>query len=361
MRKLRIGQIAPLNLPIPPQRYGGTEKIIYLLCKELTKRGHEVFLFGSGDSKVNCHLIPVVEKGFWYLKPKGKNYYLPRYALAMVEIAKKIEDLKLDILHDHLGFWSFSFYGQKKKIPIVHTLHIPFKNESIIWAYDKLKAKLISISFSQRKPARHLNYVANIYHGIDVENFPFNEKPKNYFLWVGELSPRKGILEVIKLAKMAKIKLILIGRIPPPHQKTDYEFFLKYTKKELTDNRTIRYLGELTPENLKIFYKNAIAFLYPLQWEEPFGLTVIESMACGTPVVAFKRGAMPEIIKNGKTGFVISPSKNGKGNYNDFIGAIKNINKISRRDCRKWVEENFTVKKMVDEYEKTFLKILNQK
>ena len=359
MKKLRIGQIAPLNLPVPPKKYGGTEKIIYFLCEELTKKGHEVFLFGSGDSKVSCHLVPIVKKGLWYLKPKAKNYYPFRYAVAMVEIAKKVENLKLDILHDHLGFWSLTFYGQKN-IPIVHTLHVPFKNEGIIWAYGKLNAKLISVSFSQRKPAPNLNYVANIYNSIDVESFPFNEKPKDYFLWVGELSPRKGILEVIKLAKMARIKLILIGRIPPPQQKEDYEFFLKYVKKELTGNNMVKYLGELTSESLKTFYKNAIAFLYPLQWEEPFGLTVIESMACGTPVIAFKKGAMPEIIKNHKTGFVIKPSKNERINYNNFIYAIKNINKISRGNCRKWVEKNFTMERMVNDYEKIFYKIVSR-
>lgn len=230
---------------------------------------------------------------------KGEKFLL--YAIQMAFVAKKSRELKLDILHDHLGPWALTLYGQTK-IPIIHTLHVPFKNKDRIWAYKKLNSKLVSISFSQRKPAPNLNYVANIYNGIDVASSPLNLKPKNYFCWVGELSPRKGIYEVIKIAKMTKINLFLAGRIPPPQQKKDYLFFKKYIEKELNKGK-IKYLGELSEKGLKIVYKNAIAFLYPLQWEEPFGLTVIESMACGTPVIAFKRGSMLEVIKNKKTGF----------------------------------------------------------
>ena len=370
MRKLRIGQIAPLNLPVPPKKYGGTEKIIYWLCKELTKRGHKVTLFAAKDSKVSCNLCPIIKKSLWVSKIRESS---PYYAYEMAIIAKKAKELKLDILHDHLGPWSLSLYGQTN-VPIFHTLHVPFKNKDRIWAYQKLNSKLVSISFAQRKPAPNLNYVANVYNGIDVENFPFNDRPKDYFLWVGELSPRKGILEVIKIAKKTKINLILIGRIPSPKQKIDFSFFQKYVKKELNRGK-IKYLGEMGPERLKKFYKNAIAFLYPLQWEEPFGLTIIESMACGTPVIAFKRGSMEEIIKDKKTGFLIpsftetsaevekkesSSTKAKRVNYEEFIEAIKKVNKISREDCRKWVEERFDKERMVSDYEKLYYRILEK-
>jgi len=355
MKKLRIGQISPLNLPIPPKKYGGAERIIYFLCEELKKSGHEVFLFGTKNSKVNCHLLPILEKGLWETKPRD---YAPYYAFQMAFVAKKSRELKLDILHDHLGPWALTLYGQTK-IPIIHTLHVPFKNKDRIWAYKKLNSKLVSISFSQRKPAPNLNYVANIYNGIDVASSPLNLKPKNYFCWVGELSPRKGIYEVIKIAKMTKINLFLAGRIPPPQQKKDYLFFKKYIEKELNKGK-IKYLGELSEKGLKIVYKNAIAFLYPLQWEEPFGLTVIESMACGTPVIAFKRGSMLEVIKNKKTGFLVSPFKRNKVNYEDFLYAIKKIDQVSRKDCREWVKENFDKEKMVENYEKLYYRILKK-
>lgn len=370
MKKLRIGQISPLNLPIPPKKYGGTERIIHLLSQELTKRGHEVFLFASGNSKIDYHLLPVTKKGLWEIKPKD---YSPYYAFQMAFVAKKCRELKLDILHDHLGPWALTLYGQTE-VPIIHTLHVPFKNKDRIWAYKKLKAKLVSISFAQRKPAKDLKYVANIYNGIDVNSFPFNLKPKNYFCWVGELSPRKGIYEVIQIAKTTKINLVLAGRIPPPRQKKDYFFFKKHIEKKLNQGN-IKYVGEVNENKLKNIYKNAIAFLYPLQWEEPFGLTIIESMACGTPVVAFKRGSIGEVIKNKKTGFVIPPfteasaevekkesssTKAKRVNYEEFIEAIKKVNKISREDCRKWVEERFDKERMVSDYEKLYYRILEK-
>lgn len=353
MKKLRIGQIGPLNIPIPPKAYGGTEKIIYWLCEELTKRGHSVFLFAAKDSKTNAHLCPIIKRSLWAFKHKEST---PYYAYEMAVIAKKTKELKLDILHDHLGPWSLTLYGQVN-VPIIHTLHVPFKNKDRIWAYKKLNAKLVSISNAQRKPAPFLNYVATVYNGIYIERFPFNNKPGNHFIWAGELSPRKGILEVIQIAKLAKIKLIIAGRIPPPNQRRDNMFFKKYIKKELNKNN-IRYIGEVRKEIIGKYYKTARAFLYPLQWEEPFGLTMIESMACGTPVIAFDRGSVREVVKNGKTGFVIKPFKNRKPNYKDFIEAIKKVDQIDRRECRKWVKERFTVEKMVNNYEKLYLKIL---
>jgi glycosyltransferase involved in cell wall biosynthesis len=244
------------------------------------------------------------------------------------------------------------------KIPILHTLHVPFQErEDRIFVYEKLKAKLVSISFAQRRPAPDLNYVANIYNGIDISKFPFSKKPKDYFIWVGELSKRKGILEVIEIAKRAKINLYLAGRIPPPKQFEDYQFFKKFVEKKLNKGK-IRYLGELSQRKLSFYYRKAIAFLYPLQWEEPFGLTMVESMACGTPVIAFKRGSVPEVIKDKLTGFVIEPFKKGKQNFEDFISAIENISTIKRENCRGWVEKKFTKERMAREYEKVYYKIL---
>lgn len=356
MKKLRIGQISPLNLTIPPKKYGGTEKIIYFLCEELTKKGHEVFLFSTGESKVSCHLCPVIKKGLWLKKTKETS---PYYAYEMAYVAKKTRELKLDVLHDHLGPWALALYGQTQ-IPIIHTLHVPFQNKDRIWAYDKLKSNLVSISFAQRKPAPKLNYAANIYNGIDIENYPFCGTPQDYYLWVGELSPRKGIYEVIKIAKMKKSKLILIGRIPPEKQKEDNTFFEKYIKKELNKNGII-YLGEKSGQALKKYYKNAKAFLFPLQWEEPFGLIMTEAMACGTPVIAFGRGSVSEVVKNNETGFVVDPfDKKRKTNISGFIAAMAQVGKIDRRVCRKWVLDNFTTNKMTEEYEKLYYKIINK-
>lgn len=355
MKKLRIGQISPLNLPIPPKKYGGTEKIVYWLCNGLTEKKHKVFLFGSEDCETKAKLIPIIPKSLW----KTKNIdSTPCYAYAMAMIARKAKQLKLDALHDHLGPWSLPLYGQRE-IPIVHTLHVPL-DKSRIWAYRNLKAKLISISDNQRKLAPDLNYVATIYNGIDIENFPFNDKPGDHFMWGGELSPRKGILEVIEIAKRTKIKLIIVGRIPPPRQERDHLFFNKYIKNKLNKGN-IRYIGEVPKRKVKEYYRSAKAFLYPLQWEEPFGLMMVEAMACGTPMIAFKRGSIPEVIKDKRTGFIVPPfNKKGGPNFKGFIEAMGKIDQIDRKECRKWIEENFTTEKMVDNYEKLFYKILKR-
>jgi len=354
MKKLRIGQISPLNLPVPPKKYGGSERVIYNLCEGLTKKGHEVFLFGTKNSKVSCNLIPILDKGLWEKEVKDSGAY---YAYEMAVIARKTKELKIDILHDHLGPLSLPINGHN--VPMIHTLHVPFMNKDRPWVYKKLNSKLVSISFAQRKPEPNLNYVATVYNGIDLERFKFNPKPGKSFIWIGELSPRKGIKEVIQIAKRARLKLTLVGRIPPPKQSNDYAFFQKYIKKELNKNN-IKYIGEVPPSKLSYYYKKAKAFLFPLQWEEPFGLVMAESMACGTPVVAFERGSVPEVVKDKETGFVVRPfEKDKKPNIKGFLQALKSIDSIDRRKCRERAERKFSIQKMVDDYEKLYLKILS--
>lgn len=352
-KKLRIGQIGPINVPIPPKKYGGTEKIIFWLCEKMKKKGHEVFLFAAGDSKTSAKLIPILKKSLWTFKHRESS---PYYAYEMAVVARKAKELKLDVLHDHLGPWSLALYGQTD-IPIIHTLHVPIDGKDRIWAYDKLKAKLVSISNEQRKPAKHLNYLGTVYNGIDLSHFKFNPKPKDYYVWVGELSPRKGIMEVIRIAKRTKINLVIAGRIPPKRQGSDFRFFNEHVKKELNKGK-IKFVGEVTKKQLVSIYGNAKCFLYPLQWEEPFGLTMAESMACGTPVIAFKRGSVAEVVKHGKTGFVVPAFKNKRKNYNGFIRAMKNIDTIKREDCRKWAMDNFSIQAMIDNYEKLYYKVI---
>jgi len=312
-----------------------------------------VYLFAAGDSKTSAKLVPILKKSLWTFKHKESS---PYYAYEMAVIARKAKELKLDVLHDHLGPWSLALYGQTD-VPIIHTLHVPIDGKDRIWAYNKLKSKLVSISNKQRKPAKHLNYLATVYNGIDIDHFAFNEKPKDHYIWVGELSPRKGIMEVIRIAKRAKIKLVIAGRIPPKRQGRDFRFFNEHVKKELNKGN-IKFVGEVTKNQLVNLYGQAKCFIYPLQWEEPFGLTMAESMACGTPVIAFNRGSVPEVVKHGKTGFVVKPKIKGRVNYKGFIQAIRKIDTISRQDCRDWAMDNFSVQAMINNYEKLYYKVI---
>jgi glycosyltransferase involved in cell wall biosynthesis len=357
MKKLRIGQIGPLNVPIPPEKYGGTERIVDALCRGLSRQGHEVFLFAAGDAKTGGKLIPIVQKSLWNNEIQETT---PYYSYEMAIVAKEAARLKLDVIHDHVGPFSLSLYGCPNIPPILHTLHVPL-NKNRAWAYEKLNSKLISISNNQRKDAPELNYVATIYNGVNSTFFKFNRETKNYFLFLGELVERKGVREAIMVAKILGIKLLIAGRVPlqTPSQIKDYLFFKKYVKPELGHNN-IEYVGEVGQEKTVELYGQAKATLFPICWEEPFGLVMTESMACGTPVIAFRRGSVPEVIKDGVTGFICKP-----GDLDDMAKMVNKINDMPtveylkmRENCRKHVEENFTIEKMVDGYGATYKKIL---
>lgn len=370
MRKLRIGQIAPLNVPIPPKKYGGTERIIDALCRGLSKHGHKIFLFAAADAKTGGKIIPITLKSLWADKTQETTAY---YSYEMNVILQKSPRLKLDILHDHLGPFSLALYGGLN-IPILHTLHVP-TNKHRAWAYQKLNSKLISISNNQRKDAPQLNYIATIYNGTDTNLFPFNPNPKDYLLFLGEPVERKGIMEAILAAKKLKLKLIIAGRVPLQiSQMKDYSFFQKYVKPELNQGR-IEYAGEVASEKTSKLYREAKATFFPVHWEEPFGLVMTESMSCGTPIIAFAKGSVPEIIKDGETGFIVNSSPSDiRGNWiikkTGIKGLCEAVDRIyampekeyqqMRKNCRKHVEKNFTIKRMVDEYEKIYYKILQK-
>ncbi|MBU4274664.1 glycosyltransferase family 4 protein [Patescibacteria group bacterium] len=369
MRKLRIGQIAPLNVPIPPKKYGGTERIINALCRGLSNRGHKIFLFAAADAKTGGKIIPIIPKSLWTNKIKEAT---PYYSYEMNVILQKSPGLKLDILHDHLGPFSLALYGGLN-IPILHTLHVPI-NKDRAWAYRKLNSKLISISNNQRKNAPRLNYVATIYNGTDTNLFQFNPNPKDYLLFLGELVERKGVREAILAAKKLKLKLVIAGRVPLQTQRKDYSFFQKYVKPKLNRGR-IEYAGEVAKEKVSKLYRDAKATLFPIRWEEPFGLVMIESMSCGTPIIAFAKGSVPEIIKDGETGFIVNFSLSDiRGNWiikkTGIEGLCKAVDRIyampekeyrqMRENCRKRAEKNFAIKRMVDEYEKVYYKILRK-
>ena len=192
--------------------------------------------------------------------------------------------------------------------------------------------------------------MANIYNGVNLNRLNFNQKKKNYLIWLGRSSPSKGAREAILAAKKAKTKLILAGRIDKNSVKA-IEYFEKEIKPRLSKN--IKYIGEINDSQKSRVLGEARALLCPLLWEEPFGLMMVEAMACGTPVIAFDRGSAREVVKQGKTGFIVS-------NVNEMVEAIKKIDQIKPNDCRKWVEDNFSVKKMVDNYERLYQRIIKQ-
>lgn len=344
MQKLRIAQVAPLWFAIPPKKYGGSERIISFLTEEFTRRGHKVTLFASGDSKTTAKLVPLVKKGVFSLGEKWEAYWWNN----LVHSAAFEKAEEFDIIHCHWGIMG-AYFQRLVKTAVVHTMHNIPKESHLRWdvfKYYKDDLNLIFISESERKnaPLRFKNSWV-VYNGIDISPFRFNPKPKNHFVWIARVCPAKGIENAIKIAKKTGIKLLLAGQIQPHYQ----EYFKTVIKPQLDSK--IKYIGEISQKELSRFYGEAKACLYPIEWEEPFGLVMAESMACGTPVIAFNRGAVPEVIEDGKTGFVVK-------NIPEAIKAMKKLNQIDRKVCRERVEENFSIKKMVDDYEKVYHEII---
>jgi glycosyltransferase involved in cell wall biosynthesis len=357
---MRIAQVAPLWFSLPPKKFGGTELVAYNLSEGLVKRGHQVTVFASGDSNVSGKLISAWPKHL--IKEKINNKVIPwnnaHFPLLNLYEAFSRAD-EFDIIHVHENSSILSgFFIDLIKTPVVTTLHDPFpnsKSKDKIATFNKFKKhNYISISNTHRKSAPlKLNFVDTVYNGINLKKYKFQKKPKgNYLVWLGRIYPTKGVAEAIKIAKKTNKKLILAGNIAK-NSPASYDYFEQKIKPQFKKGK-VEYVGEVNLSQKNKLLKNAFAFLNPIQWEEPFGLVMIEAMACGTPVIAFNRGAVPEIIKHGKTGFVVKNEK-------EMVNAVKKIHKIKRQDCRIWAEKNFSVKKMTIEYEKIYKKLIERK
>ena len=365
-KKLKIALLSPFEESVPPGKYGGTELIVYHLAELLAKKGHEVFLLATGDSKTKAKLIPIFPKSI-RKEPYCSNLKF-RNALKYIGISKVIKELQkidVDIIHNHIG-WRFLPFASFLSAPTLTTLHGPLNIPYQQFVYGRFKKfRYVSISRSQRTPLPTLNYAANVYNGLDIKNFEFNEKPNaNYLSFLARMSPEKGPVQAIKAAKIAGLKLKMAAKI----DTVNVEFFNKKVKP-LINNKQIKFIGEISRKEKSDFLKNSLCLLAPIQWEEPFGLFFIEAMACGTPVIAFERGSVTEIIKDKKTGFIVKPfNKDGKPNIEGLAKAIKKLSQMPkkeyqkmRQNCRRHIEKNFTAEKMVDGYEKVYYKILKSR
>jgi len=367
-RKLKIATFVASETPFPvPKDFKGIYAPVDValnLAEGLAKRDHKVFFFGPKGSKskickvVEIPVIPLYKNTILKdqkIKDREREKIFSLFDQYIISLIFK-ENLKnkFDIIHIHPADRALPF-ASLTKTPVVYTLHDPIYKwrAEIFRIYQTKNQYFISLSNAQRKPAPNLNWAGTVYNGINLKFFPFNPNPENYILFLGRILEKKGADLAIKIAIEAKEKLIIVGdKRDPIFWENKIKPYLKF--------KNIVYKGLLPYSKIFKFYQYAKAMIFPLQWEEPFGLTMIEAMACGTPVIAFKRGSVPEVVKNGKNGFVIEPfNKKGEPNIKDFIEALNKINQINRYECRKWVKKNFTIEKMVENYEKIFLKIAN--
>jgi len=343
--KRKIGIIAPPFTSIPPKGQGGTERIVYQLAEGLKKKGYKVTVFGAGKCKVSCNFVPILKKTISERKlnpfsiESSRSLRLETTYLALVMEELKKRSKEFDIIFNHArGGYLFIPLAQYLKIPLITILHLPLFKELENFLSKFKNPNIITISNSQRKGFPKIKYLATIYNGVDLKEFPFCKKPKDYFLFMGAIGEHKNPKDAILAAKKSKIKLIIAGG------KKREPYFSKEIKP-LIDNKQIKYVGEVAGKERINLFKYAKGFLFPIRWEEPFGLVMIEAMACGTPVIAYPRGGAKEVVKNGTTGFLVK-------NVNEMVKAIRKINNISREACRERVKKYFSLEKMLENYEK---------
>ena len=355
---MKIPQIAPTWFSVPPHSYGGVEAIISELTEELTKRGHEVTLFASGDSKTQAKLFPVLEKAPGRNPlPVGEMSYEMKYLYNMFMALEKQEEF--DLIHWHFGKdIAPIMFASLTKTPSVITIHNHFGDSDmadiseIMNHYQKLRY-FVSISNSHRKHYP-FDFIDTVYNGIDVKQFDYNEKSEKYFVWMGRFEKIKGPDVAIQIALKMKIPL----KLAAPKDSTS---FFKEEIEPYIGKNNIEYVGEVNLQEKNELLGKAMAFISPINWEEPFGLVVPESNACGTPIVAYARGAMPEIIKNDINGYCVE-----KDNIDEMINVLQKIINLPpekyinlRKSCRRYAEENFTTSTMTDNYEKVYKKIID--
>lgn len=347
---MKIAILAPPYLSVPPKRYGGTERIVSLLTEGLVTRGHDVTLFASGDSVTSAKLVSIFEKELGNDGTKKGSVLLP--LLHYRECFRRQEEF--DLIHSHAQYFGL-FFAESCRTPVVHTWHgsyyegeVPEEKRRVLRTFAN--QKFISISQNQTLAIPELSYAGTVYNGLSLSDYPFREHPSGgYLLWAGRINEKKGPLAAIQTAKMLGLPLKMAAAIDP----VDRPYFEEVIKPEI-DTTQISFHGECSREDMAELYGNALATLYPITWHEPFGLVMIESMACGTPVVAYDMGAVPEVVQDKKTGFVIPKEKGVQG----LVKALAAIDTISRQECRRHVETHFTDTRMVDGYEEIYKRLV---
>ncbi len=336
---MKIAVLAPVAWRTPPRKYGPWEQVASNIAEGLVAEGIDVTLFATGDSFTKGKLESIVIQG--YEEDQNAD---PKVCECM-HISNLMEQShQFDLIHNHFDFLPLT-YSRLIKTPIVTTIH-GFSSPKIIEVYERYNdiSSYISISYSDRSP--RLNYLANVYHGIKQQDFTYQAVPDDYLLYFGRLHHHKGAYEAIQIAQKASMPLILSGFIQ------DRNYFREKIEPYLNDE--IKYVGNSCPAKRNHLLGGAKALLHPINFDEPFGLSVVEAMFCGTPVIAFRRGSMPEIIVNQKTGFLVD-------NLDEAVEVTQDLESLNRADCHKWVKSKFTQKIMVKKYAAIFRRILEGK
>jgi glycosyltransferase involved in cell wall biosynthesis len=342
---MRIAQVAPLFESVPPKLYGGTERVVSYLTEELVRRGHEVTLFASGDSQTAGRLVPGCARALW--RDPDCRESLPHHLRQLEQV---FEDLsRFDVIHFHGEYLHFPFL-RRQPCPSVTTLHSrlhPPDLEPFFSGYAELP--LISISDSQRRPIPDAHWLATVYHGIPRNLHTFRNTPEDYLAFLGRVSPEKRLDRAIAIARGAGMKLKIAAKIYP-EEKDYYHQTIEPLIRQC--GSSVEFVGEVSGRDKDEFLGNAVALLFPIDWAEPFGLVMIEAMACGTPVIAWRNGSVPEIIDHGVTGYIVD-------SIDDAVDAVTYVPWLERRACRAIFERRFDAARMTSDYIRVYQRVLD--
>jgi hypothetical protein len=343
---MRIAQIAPLHESVPPKLYGGTERVVSWLTEELVRRGHEVTLFASGDSETSARLVPFRDQALRL----DKNVIDPIAPhILLVEKVFQMAD-QFDIIHGHIDYYPFSLARRHPHVPFVTTLHGRLDILALQPLYEEFSdIPLVSISDAQRGPLPQARWAGTVYHGMPRDLHPFYPRQGGYLAFLGRVSPEKGLDTAIEIATQTGMPLKVSLKI----DQADRQYYESYIRPLIQDNPNVELIGELNEQEKTEFLGNAYAVLFPIRWPEPFGLVMIEAMACGTPVIATRFGSVPEVMEHGASGFIVDT-------VDEAVQAVEQARTLSRERVRQVFEERFTVAKMVDGYEAVYAKLVEE-
>jgi glycosyltransferase involved in cell wall biosynthesis len=331
---MRIAQVAPLIESVPPRLYGGTERVVSYLTEELVRMGHEVVLYASGDSQTKAELRPVCPRSLRL--QEGAKDKLAHHVLMLEHVMRDADSF--DIIHYHIDYLHYPL-SRRMRTKHVTTLHGRLDlNDLPPLYYEFRDMPVVSISKAQREPLPWAEWVGNVYHGLPDDLYRFNPEPHGYFAFLGRISPSKRADFAIEIARRAGREIRIAAKV----DEVDTAYF-DQNIRPLLDLPDVEFVGEIGEREKGEFLGNAEALLFPVDWPEPFGLVMIEALACGTPVIAFRRGSVPEILAHGETGFICAA-------LDEAAEAARQIGKISRARCREVFEERFSAGRMAGDY-----------
>ncbi len=341
---MRIAQVAPLFESVPPKYYGGTERVVSYLTEELVRQGHEVTLFASGDSVTKARLVAACRRSLRL--DKNCVDQMAHHILMLEQVFR--EASSFDVIHFHIDYLHFPL-SRRHRVPHVTTLHGRLDIPDLVPLYREFpEMPVVSISHAQREPLPWINWQGTVYHGLPEDLYTFQEEPGKYLAFLGRIAPEKRVDRAIEIAKRVGMPLKIAAKV----DKIDRDYFEGVVEPLLRDP-LVEYVGEIGEGEKGDFLGNAYALLFPIDWPEPFGLVMIEAMACGTPVIAYRRGSVPEVMEEGVTGFIVQ-------GLEDAVAAVEEVSHLSRKRCREVFERRFTASRMAQDYLDVYKRLIAQ-